>query len=110
MGSSEAAGCGQRMFQTPNTCISQTELVNGPETAQQGYWKHHAKQAKNQTLSTLKLKDQQLHFPAERSAQQATGSSPARGLLCEQKPPLRGALLGTSGAHSGQAAQHGGMA
>lgn len=108
MGRSEAADCGQRMFQTPNTCISQTELVNGPE--QQDYWKHHAKQAKNQTLSMLKLKDQQLHFPAERSAQQATGSSPARGLLCEQKPPLGGALLGTSGAHSGQAAQHGGMA
>lgn len=74
MDSSEAADCGGRTLQTPNAQISQTDLVNSPEIAQQGDWKHHAKQAKNQILSTLELKDQKLHFPAELPAQQATGS------------------------------------
>lgn len=74
MDSSEAADCGGRTLQTPNARISQTDLVNSPEIAQQGDWKHHAKQAKNQTFSTLELKDQKLHFPAELPAQEATGS------------------------------------
>lgn len=51
----------------------------------------------------LKFKDQKLHFPAELSAQLATGSPHAQGLLCEQQPPLHTALLSTTESHSGQA-------
>lgn len=105
MDSSEAADCGGRTLQTPNARISQTDLVNSPEIAQQGDWKHHAKQAKNQTFSTLELEDQKLHFPAELPAQEATGSEV--GCAVRAGAALRTALLPTAGAHPGQAALHG---
>lgn len=97
MDSSEAADCGGRTLQTPNTRISQTDLVNSPEIAQQGDWKHRAKQAKNQTFSTLELKDQKLHFPAELPAQEATSSE--AGCAVRAGAALRTALLRTAAAH-----------
>lgn len=49
----------KRMFQTPNTCISQTELVNSPEIAQQGCWKQPMQsrpKIKHLACSSLKIR------------------------------------------------------
>lgn len=49
--SSEAADFDGRTFQTPSAWISQTELVNSPETAQQGDWSHRVSKPKFKHLA-----------------------------------------------------------